>query len=118
MNKIEGLDRLLGKLGGGLIEEALGGAAAGLESGLKRSVAAAKLLAPVGETGGLRNSITSTVERRADAVRGKLLATSAHAAPVELGRAAQPYLYPAWAMTRERVLFDAAKAMAKAIREG
>jgi hypothetical protein len=141
MNGIEGMDELLAALDGPLREAALDGAAAGLERGLKRTVATAKLLAPV-DRGELRNSITSYVGRKGGTADGVTIATSDHAVYVEMGTgdrghasdngkapgvatytagwpgmAAQAYMYPAHEQTKGLVLADAAKGIAQRLRE-
>lgn len=83
MSSIEGLDELLDQLDG-LEEAVLEGAQHGLARGLKITVGEAKALCPV-DTGQLRNSITSMVERKLDRVDGQVLATARHAVYVEMG---------------------------------
>lgn len=138
MSSIEGLDDFLLDLEG-LDDVLLDAATIALSKGLKRTVAAAKMLAPV-DTGQLRNSITSTVTREENKVHGQVIATAAHAKFVELGtgdrghasdngkapglatytsgwpgQAAQPFMYPAVQVTKDQVLDDVAKDIGKEI---
>lgn len=83
MSSIEGLDELLDELDD-LTNEILDAAVIGLSKGLKRTVGVAKALCQV-DSGQLRNSITSVVERKADTVDGQVLATAGHAVYVEMG---------------------------------
>ena len=83
MSSIEGLDELLDELDS-LEQDILDAAALGLAKGLKRTVGIAKALCPA-DSGQLRNSITSVVERKGDTVDGQALATAGHAVYVEMG---------------------------------
>ncbi len=83
MSSIEGLDELLDELDS-LEQDILDATALGLAKGLKRTVAIAKALCPA-DSGQLRNSITSVVDRKQDTVDGQALATAGHAVYVEMG---------------------------------
>ncbi len=82
MSHIEGLDELLDEIDD-LTEGLLNAAREGLEKGLKRTVAAAKLL--VNDDAEIRNSITSLVERGQGRLDGTVLSTQKRSVYREMG---------------------------------
>jgi HK97 gp10 family phage protein len=135
------MDELLEALDDKVRQAMLDGAAAGMATGVKRTVAAAKLLAPV-DTGMLRASITSRVERTDDDVTGVVVANTTYAAYVEFGTGeagessagdkapgvatytpghkgvpAHPYMYPAALMTQDLAARDIDRAVAQRLAE-
>ena len=79
MAKLEGLDELLANLSGlgGNIKES---ARKGLERGAKKIQKNAKLLAPIGETGNLRNSIKTKSETTANGAEAQVYTNTEYAA--------------------------------------
>ncbi len=84
MAKLEGLDELLANLSGlgGNIKES---ARKGLERGAKKIQKNAKLLAPVGETGNLRNSIKTKSETTTNGAEAQVYTNTEYAPYVEFG---------------------------------
>jgi len=116
---LEGLDALFGQLDA-LVDDMKDAALKGLDEGLRETVSRAKFLAPV-DTGQLRDSITSEVERRGDEIHGKVAARTGYATYVELGtrhQPAQPYLYPAAKETEDAVKDKVAGAVNNTLRGG
>lgn len=83
MSSIEGLDEVFDALDG-MKEEILLAALQGLREGMKLTVAEAKTLC-LGDTGGLRNSITDMAEIDGDKIDAQVVATAEHAVYVEMG---------------------------------
>lgn len=129
MSQIKGLDSLMKKLDqlGGNSHKSL---KVGIRKANKMAQREAKLLAPVGDSGMLRNSIMESVEERNGVITGKVT-TNLHYAPyVEFGTGkrgkaspsppksdrrlkyrqdwagmdAQPFLYPALKNNKDKVL--------------
>lgn len=119
MSSVEGLDKLLATLSGlgGDIKESC---KKGLERGAKKIQKNAKYLAPVGETGNLRNSIKTKLQATQKGVEAQVFTNLEYAPYVEFGtgqrgaesnidrpdgvsykadwkgQAAQPYMTPAY----------------------
>ncbi len=125
---IEGFDSLMRKL------DSLGGnatkaVAKGVGLAAKKVQDDAKDLAPVGDTGQLRNSINTSIEEKDNMIVGKVFTNNDHATYVEFGTgqrgkssdieskkemnisykedwtgmAAQPYMYPAMKQNEEYI---------------
>ena len=134
---VEGMEALEAALEG-FTAEMMPLAAKGLKQGLLMVAKDAKLLAPV-DKGALRNSIRTEVKEYATFAVGEVSATAEHAVYVEMGTgargaasggdgsgmsvtytpdhpgmAAQPYLYPAYKINKDRVL----NAIKRAVRGG
>ena len=84
MSRIKGLDELLATLSGlgGDIKEA---SRKGLERGAKKIQKNAKYLAPVGETGHLRNSIKTKSQSTKDGAEAQVYTNLEYAPYVEFG---------------------------------
>lgn len=84
MSKVEGLDELLATLNG-LGGDIKASCKKGLERGTKRIQKNAKYLAPVGETGQLRNSIKTKSQETKDGVEAQVYTDLEYASYVEFG---------------------------------
>jgi len=84
MSSVEGLDELLAELSvlGGNIKES---SRKGLERGAKKIQKNAKYLAPVGETGHLRNSIKTKSKETQNGVEAQVFTNLEYAPYVEFG---------------------------------
>jgi HK97 gp10 family phage protein len=129
MSGISGLDEIIVKLQG-MKEAALAAAEQAMRRELtERTVAEAKMNAPVGATGELRNRISAKAERTGDTVIGKVVSGAEHSIYVEMGtgpvgeapgggRPPRPLLYPAFKATQDAVVEGGGRAIGEALKKG